>query len=127
MFSHEKLDVYRLSLQFVAWAYNLAAKLGGKDRHAKDHLLEASQSILQNIAEGNGKRSIADRRRFFEIARGSTFECAAITDVLSVTRRDLRDDLPIGKELLERIASMLTRMTDPSDRVSEETADYELS
>ena len=35
-----------------------------------------------NIAEGNGKPLKADRRRFFEIARGSALECAAIQDVL---------------------------------------------
>ena len=38
-----------------------------------------------NIAEGNGKRSLKDRARFFDIARGSSFECAAIQDVLVAT------------------------------------------
>jgi hypothetical protein len=37
-----------------------------------------------NIAEGNGKPTEGERRRFFEIARGSTLECAAIQDVLDV-------------------------------------------
>ncbi len=37
-----------------------------------------------NIAEGNGKRGPKDRARYFEIGRGSAFECAAIADVLSV-------------------------------------------
>lgn len=41
-------------------------------------------SIRINIAEGNGKTVEADRRRYFEIARGSALECAAIQDVLVV-------------------------------------------
>ena len=37
-----------------------------------------------SIAEGNGKTAEAGRRRYFEIARGSVLECAAIQDVLIV-------------------------------------------
>jgi hypothetical protein len=33
------------------------------------------------MAEGNGKATSGDRRRYFEIARGSALECAAIEDV----------------------------------------------
>ncbi len=62
-FGHEKLDVYRLSIDYVAWAYSLAKNLRGVDRHARDQLLRASQSIPLNIAEGNGKGTNADRRR----------------------------------------------------------------
>ncbi|MCF7708777.1 MAG: four helix bundle protein [Verrucomicrobia bacterium] len=40
------------------------------------------QSIPLNIAKGNGKTAQADRRRYFENARGSALECAAIQDVL---------------------------------------------
>ena len=40
-FGHEKLDVYRLSVEYVAWAYRLAGKLKGIDRHARDQILRA--------------------------------------------------------------------------------------
>ena len=70
-FGHEKLDAYHVSIQYVAWAYEVAKRLRGIDRHARDQLLRASQSIPLNIAEGNGKGTNADRRRFFESARGS--------------------------------------------------------
>ena len=73
---HEQLDVYRLSIDYVAWAYSLAKPLNGADRHARDQLLRASQSIPK--AEGNGMGTNADRRRFFEIARDSALECAAV-------------------------------------------------
>ncbi|MGV2339886.1 MAG UNVERIFIED_CONTAM: four helix bundle protein [Planctomycetaceae bacterium] len=36
------------------------------------------QSIPLNIAEGNGKQSLKDKNRFFEIARGSALKFAAI-------------------------------------------------
>jgi hypothetical protein len=75
-FGHEKLDVYQLSVDYVAWAHTMVKDLGGVDRHARDQWLRASQSIALNIAEGTN----ADRRRYFEIARGSALECAAIED-----------------------------------------------
>jgi len=51
-FGHEKLDVFRLSIDYVAWAYSLTKRLKGADGHARDQLLRASRSISQNIAEG---------------------------------------------------------------------------
>ena len=83
-FGHEKLDVYRISLAYVAYVYKLSARLKGNHRHARDQILRASQSIPLNIAEGNGRRGQADLRRFFDIARASALECAAAQDVLQL-------------------------------------------
>lgn len=78
-FGHEKLDVYRISIEYVGWVYNFCENLKGH-RNAKDQILRASQSIPLNIAEGNGKATAGDRRRYFEIARGSAMECCAVQD-----------------------------------------------
>jgi four helix bundle protein len=81
-FGHEQLDVYRISIRYVTQGYQVAKSLKGIGPPARDQLLRASQSIPLNIAEGNGKGTNADRRRFFEIARGSALECAPIQDWL---------------------------------------------
>ena len=65
------------SVERVAWVYEKVRCLKGIHRPARDQWLRASQSIPLNIAEGNGKTAEADRRRYFEIARGSALECAA--------------------------------------------------
>jgi four helix bundle protein len=82
IFDHERLDVYRLSIGYVAFSYRIAKSLCGMNRPARDQWLRAAQSIPLNIAEGNGKQSLKDKNRFFEIARGSALECASIHDVL---------------------------------------------
>ena len=119
IFDHEKLDAYRLSLSYVAEAFRLARDLSGLHRHSRDQWLRAAQSIPFNIAEGNGKRSLKDRGRFFEIARGSALECAAIQDVLVITggMADATSD-PL-KGFLKRIVAMLTRLAVRTDRVME--------
>ncbi|MFM7057524.1 MAG: four helix bundle protein [Planctomycetota bacterium] len=83
-FDHERLDVYRPSIDYVAFSYRIAKALSGVNRPARDQWLRAAQSIPLNIAEGNGKQSLKDRNRFFEIARGSALECASIHDVLLI-------------------------------------------
>ena len=104
------LDVYRLSIDYVAFSYGIAKGLTGMNRPARDQWLRAAQSIPLNIAEGNGKQSLKDKNRFFEIARGSALECASIHDVLRVC--DAIDEEPNrrGKSDLKRIVSMLTRL-----------------
>ncbi len=46
-----------------------------------DQLRRAASSIPLNFAEGYGKRTPKDQRRFFIIARGSTNEVAALLAV----------------------------------------------
>jgi len=110
IFGHEKLDVYRAALEYVGYVYRLAKRLTANHRHARDQLLRASQSIPLNIAEGNGKTGEADRRRYFEIARGSALECAAIQDVLEVGGVLTVAENQEPKQLLNRIVAMLTKM-----------------
>ena len=121
---HEKLDVYRLSIGYVAWVYEKCAGLSGVHRSARDQWLRASQSIALNIAEGNGKAGKADRRRYFEIARGSALECAAIQDVLVVGKGLDKEESRQHKSDLDRIAAMLSRLGGRGYSVKEGVAEY---
>lgn len=49
--------------------------------YLKDQLLRAASSVALNLGEGSGKDSPADRRRFYQIALGSTREVQAILDL----------------------------------------------
>ncbi len=124
---HEKLDVYRLSISYVAWVFEKVDGLRGVHRSARDQWLRASQSIPLNIAEGNGKAAAADRRRYFEIARGSALECAAIQDVLVVGKALDEAESQQRKTELDRIVAMLSRLGGRGYSVKEDSAPYALA
>ncbi len=121
---HEKLDVYRLSIGYVARVYEKAGSPTGVHRPAREQWLRASQSIPLNIAERNGKTAQTDRRRYFEIACGSALECAAIQDVLVVGKALGDAESRERKTELDRMAAMLSRLGGRGYRVREDSAPY---
>ena len=121
---HEKLDVYRLSINYVAWGYEKADSLNGVHRSARDQWLRASQSIPLNIGEGNDKTAEADRRHYFEIACGSALECAAIQDVLVAGKALDKMESRNRKDELDRMAAMLSRLGGRGCQVRENQGDY---
>jgi four helix bundle protein len=123
-FDHEKLTVYQKSIECVAFVAALLPRLQSPFSSIRDQWLRSSQSIALNIAEGNGKRSPADRRRFFEIARGSAMESAATLDVRVAVGAFPLDEITPGKALLFPVVKMLSKMTEYTEAVREETAEY---
>jgi four helix bundle protein len=110
-FHHERLDVYRVSLQVTHWLEDAA-----REQQLPDALYRkldtASTSIVLNIAEGNGKYSMRDHRRFLRITRTSTVKLAAQLDI-SVRVGALSE---VGvrevKSMLFRLGSMTAALED---------------
>ena len=105
-FDHEKLEVYKESIAFIAWLEPLLRTLP-RSFAVREQLDRASTSIPLNLAEGNGKFTSADRCRYFDISRGSTLECAAALDVL--VAKGLCEPTAVlpGKERLLKVVAML--------------------
>lgn len=130
-FDHEKLDVYRLQLDFIKWVTALLGEVkrvgGAKVVEVSDRLDRASLSTLLNTAEGNGKRQRHIRAKFFDDARGSATECAACLDALVAKSACEAARVEQGKEMLFRIVSMLTKMVqlfEGENRVREDGVEY---
>src|SRR4030042_6276411 len=75
-----KLDVYQYAVRFLPLAHEIAPILPNPHAALSDQLRRASMSISLNIAEGAGKTTVPDQRRFYAMARGSAMECGAILD-----------------------------------------------
>jgi four helix bundle protein len=108
--NHEDLDVYQAAIEFLAIAALVVEEIPRGYSFLNDQLKRAALSVPLNIAEGYGKRSQADRARYYDIARGSAHECAAILDAVKVLRLADGDRLGRGKQLLSRVVSMLVKM-----------------
>ncbi len=77
----KNFKTYQIAVQF----YHQTATLEVAG-HLRDQLQRASSSIVLNLAEGAGRFSIGDKRRFYKIAFGSLRECQAIFEIANLTQ-----------------------------------------
>ena len=104
----ENLEVYRLS---EALADRVWALVAGWESFAKfsvgSQLVRAADSVGCNIAEGSGRGSFKDNRRFVKIARGSLNETKHL--LRRAYKRGLLEESDIAdlRPLLEELAPRL--------------------
>lgn len=80
--NHQKLDVYAVSKQFVLECYRLTKSLPTEEKFGLiTQIRRAALSVHLNIAEGSSRKSEAERKRYYEIARGSVIEIDAALDI----------------------------------------------
>ena len=125
MFDHEKLRVYQEALSFASLVESFAEQ-PGRSKSLHDQLERARNSILLNIAEGNGRFTAADRCRFFDMARGSSLECAACLDLLVIKKQITTEEHETSKQIPVKIVSMRTGLirSNSPDRLHEEPLAY---
>ena len=108
----EKLQVYKLSekLSDHIWRIVIRWDFLAKDT-VGEQLIRAADSIGANIAEGSGRRTDPDLRRFLRIARGSLYETQhwlrRSYRRRLLTKQEVKDLLPIIKELTPKLNAYL--------------------
>ena len=107
LFHHESLDVYQVGLDFMRWFVGLPGGEELSDRLCRD-IDKSATSVVLNVAEGNGRYSELDHRRFLEIAAASAVKAAAYLDLYQ-QKLCARVESTQGRELLSRIVAMLSR------------------
>ena len=71
----EKLRVYQLSEKLADRVWKIVVKWDYFSRITIGHqIVDAADGVGSNIAEGSGRGSLPDNRRFVKIARGSLYE-----------------------------------------------------
>ncbi len=112
MFPYEKLILYQKAFDNQKRVMLMLQQFKTVPPYVKSQFGRASLSIMLNIAEGSGRTSIKERKNFLTIARGSTFECAAITDLLFAQEEisyDLYAELRSEFEEISRILYVMIK------------------
>ena len=110
IFDHEKLEVYCVAVEYADAADAIAAKIKHGNAHVRDQLRRASDSIVNNVAEGAGEFQPAEKARFYRIALRSCTESAATLHTCQRRRLTDLDEIENARKLLKREVEMLTRL-----------------
>jgi four helix bundle protein len=74
--------VFQISRQFVLECYKLTKLFPPEEKFGMtSQIRRAALSVHLNIAEGSSRTSEIERKRFYEIARGSIIEVDAALDI----------------------------------------------
>ena len=93
------------TLDLAVEFYRMVQELEMKG-HLRDQLIRAASSISLNLAEGNAKGTVNEKRHFFQTAYGSLQECKTIFKLLKITSGDCFDKADhLGASLYKLINS----------------------
>ena len=80
--AHTKLNVYGFSKALTLECYKMTIQFPNHEKFAMvQQIRRAAISVHLNIAEGCSRKSLAERKRYFEIARGSVIEIDTAFDI----------------------------------------------
>ncbi|KQT16876.1 four helix bundle protein [Chryseobacterium sp. Leaf404] len=99
--NHYKLDVYKSARELRFECYKILSKLPIEERYNLTYqIIRASTSVVLNITEGCSRKSETERKRYFEIARGSVIELDSCFDITVESEYLALNDLEkIGNKL----------------------------
>jgi len=100
--SHTKLNVYVLSQELALECYKITRIFPVDEKFAMvQQIRRAALSVHLNVAEGCSRKSLIERKRFFEIARGSVIEIdSAIGIAHKLTYATLEQLKPLGDAII---------------------------
>ena len=109
--SHKNLEVYKFSLLLAKEIYE-ATKLFPKEEQFTlvSQLRRAAVSVSSNLAEGASRTSSAEKKRFFEISRGSVSEIDTQLEIALTLGYLKKEQISNLETYLESVFRMLSKM-----------------
>lgn len=116
--AHTKLDIFNASKAFTLECYKVSKLLPQEERFAMtQQIRRAALSVHLNIAEGCSRKSASERKRFYEIARGSLIEVDTALDIAFNLNYFSKDVLKtLGQHIINTF-KQLTGMIGGSDKI----------
>ena len=107
--SFRDLYVWKASVELAVRVIALSDRLIERRRFAiADQLVRAALSVPSNIAEGQGRSTIKDRRHYLVQARGSLYELETQLEIVMAAK--LAKDVSGIRTLTAQISAGLTKL-----------------
>ena len=108
---HKNLTVYKKSIDIVSEIYCKTNDYPASEKFALvSQLRRAAVSIPSNIAEGASRKSLKERKRFYEIARSSLVELDTQIEISLNLKYLRKNEIEKVEKLANDIFAMLSRM-----------------
>ena len=109
--NHYKLDVYQSARELKIECYRILTEIPDSERfNLTDQIRRASTSVVLNITEGCSRKSEVERKRYFEIARGSVIELDSCFDIIIDSDYIKKEELMKIEKLIKTTFILLSGM-----------------
>ena len=109
--AHTKLDIFKISKEFVLICYRETKSFPTDEKFGlTQQIRRAALSVHLNIAEGSSRKSGTERKRFFEIARGSVIEIDMALDIGVELGYFKKEELSKLEIIIVRCFQMLSKL-----------------
>jgi four helix bundle protein len=109
--AHTKLDVFESSKTFVLECYRITKTFPADEKFAMtSQIRRAALSTHLNVAEGCSRKSLLERRRYYEVARGSVIEVDIALDIALSLNYCSNEELTVLGETLIKTFKILSGM-----------------
>jgi four helix bundle protein len=111
--SHKSLKIYEATRKLAKEIYVVLMKLPVEEKfNMIEQMRRAALSVKLNLAGGSTRKSLNERRRLYEVARGSVVEINAVLETAVDLNYLKNDQLNSVANLLNKCFAMLSNMID---------------
>jgi len=110
---HTKTEVFQQSKQLAIACYKITRLFPPEEKFALvQQIRQAALSVYRNIAEGCSRKSAIERKRFYEVARGSVIEIDAALDIAIILDYCKQEQLQVLgqyiKSMFKQLSALIT-------------------
>ena len=106
-FAHQRLDAYRVAVEFFREVELLAATFPRGHADLKDQLRRATAATVRHIAEGANRYESRDKAARFVLARAECGECECALELAEISIPSCAGRARQLRSLADRVAAML--------------------
>lgn len=109
--NHQQFDIYKATRAFVKECYLTVKDFPQEEKYALvQQIRRAAFSVHLNLSEGFSRKSEAERKRFFEVSRGSIIEIDGALDAAEDLGYCKKENLTQLGVCMNRCFSMLSKL-----------------